>query len=105
MLLPHFTRAVVFRAVAAWGFLRLCMAGISIFAAALARRPPPEEPFLVTPGTAILVVGAVAATGALFARVRNEDLFLVSLGYGRLRTVALSAAVTVLLELAATLAS
>ena len=100
ILLPHFTRALLFRSVAAWLLVRLCVAGISVVAAALARRPPPEDPFLRTPRTALLGLAAGVAAGLVFARSRNEDLFLASLGYGRARLVALLAAPPLLLEVA-----
>ena len=40
-MIPHFTRALLLRSAAAWLSLRICMAGISVLAAALAERPPP----------------------------------------------------------------
>jgi hypothetical protein len=50
------------------------------------------------------VVAVVAAIGWVFARLRNEELFLVSLSYGRLYPALLSAVAPLLLEIAAEVA-
>jgi hypothetical protein len=102
-LLPHFTRAFVVRSVAAWGFVRICLAGSSMIAAGLARRPPPPDPFSVTPGVAVLVVLTAAAVSLLFARLRNEDLLLATLGYWPGPMISLAALVPALLEVASAL--
>ena len=104
-LLPHFTRAHLLRAVALWVAVRLCVAAISMVAAGLAERPPPPHPFAVTHAAAVLVIAIVAAAGWVFAHLRNEDLFLMSLGYGRLRPALVSAVAPLLLEIAAEVAS
>jgi hypothetical protein len=100
-VLPHFTRAFLIRSVAAWVSLRISVAGISMLAAASAKRPPPEHPFVVTPETAVLVIAIVAVTGMVFSRLRNEDLFLSNLGYGPARMACLAALPPALLEISA----
>jgi hypothetical protein len=80
-----FARTFAARSIVIWSALRACMAGVAILAAALARRPPPERPFLLHPAAAILVIGMVGAIGELYSRVANEDIFISNLGYGRSR--------------------
>jgi hypothetical protein len=100
ILHPHFTRSIVVRSLVAWGFLRLLVLAGSGAAAALAGRAPPPDPWLLTVRAALALVVAVTAVGWRWARHRNEDLFLPSLGYGRGRVLALVALPPALLELA-----
>ncbi len=94
ILLPHFTRSLLVRSALAWLFLRaLVTAGSLAVEGAIGLAPGPL--LRISPRAAILVVGIVAAVGWVYARRRNEDVFLRSLGYGPARllgTVALPAA-------------
>ena len=99
--LPHFTRSILLRSLAAWGFVRVAAAGQSVLAAALAGRSPPPDPFAVTVPAAVLVVALAGAATMLAARLRNEDLFLATLGYGRTRTIGVAVLLPALLEIAA----
>jgi hypothetical protein len=98
--LPQFTRAFLLRSAGIWCALRLCIAAVEIVAAEMARRPPPEHPFRLGPGAAILSVAVVTGTAWMYALVANEILLLGNLGYGRARIAALLAAPPVILEIA-----
>jgi hypothetical protein len=98
--LPRFTRALLLRSVGIWCALRLCIAAVEVVAAELARRPPPEHPFLLGPDAAILSVAAVTGTAWMYALVANEILLLGDLGYGRARIAVLLAAPPAILEIA-----
>jgi hypothetical protein len=85
ILLPHFTASLLLRTLLIWGALRVAvMIGSSAVLGGLAL-PAPADPWLLTPRAAGVVVGVVVAAGAVSLRRRNEDLFLLTLGYGRAR--------------------
>jgi hypothetical protein len=104
VILPHFTRSMVMRAVLAWAFVRLATTGATR-AAEAALHLPPSDPLRLNPAAALFVVAVVGAAGWVSARRRNEDAFLLALGYGPARRWATFLAPPALLELAiATLA-
>jgi hypothetical protein len=98
--LPRFTRTYLLRSAAIWCVLRVCIAAVEVIAAELARRPPPEHPFRLGPGAAMLSVAVVTGTAWMYALVAKEILLLGNLGYGRARVAALLAAPPAVLEIA-----
>ena len=99
VVLPHFTRAMVTRAVLAWAFVRVATTAAT-GAAERALRLPPSDPLRLDPAAALFVVAVVGAAGWVSARRRNEDAFLLALGYGPARRWATFLAPPALLELA-----
>ena len=105
-LLPHFTLSILARSLMAWGFVRLIVA-LGKAAVENAMELPPTHPLLLEPVAALLVAVMVSAAGWVYLRRRNEDLFLLCLGYDRgpvlallvLPLLALEAAVGVALRL------
>lgn len=103
LVLPHFTRSILLRSLLTWAFVRAAAtAGTSAVEAAL--HLPPGNPLAISPFAALFVVAVVGAAGWIFARRRNEDLFLLTLGYGRVRQMATIAAPAAVLEAAIALA-
>jgi hypothetical protein len=99
LVLPHFTRSILLRSLLTWAFVRAAAsAGTAAVEAAL--RLPPGNPLAISPFAALFVVAVVSAAGWVFARRRNEDLFLLTRGYGRVRQMATIAAPAVVLEAA-----
>jgi hypothetical protein len=102
VILPHFTPSMLRRSLLAWAFVRLAaIAGTSATEGAL--HLAPSNPLHLSPGAALFVVG-VAAAGWISERRRNEDAFLLCLGYSRARQLASFAAPAALLELAMAMA-
>lgn len=99
VILPHFTRSMVTRAVLAWAFVRVAATG-AMGAAEKAVQLAPSNPLRLNPGAALFVVAMVGAAGWISARRRNEDAFLLALGYGPARRWATYLAPPALLELA-----
>lgn len=100
ILLPHFTRALLVRSLLAWLFVRaLITLGSAALRGAL-QLPAPHHPLLLSPGAALLLAATVGAAGWVYARRNNEDVFLLGLGYGRARLLALLALPPLLLEVA-----
>jgi hypothetical protein len=99
IILPHFTPPIIVRSLVSWAFVRFLagMAG-SVLA------PPGANPFQLVPWAAAVVVAAAGAMGWVSARRRNEDIFLLSLGYGRARMLAMMMAPAALAEVALSLA-
>ena len=97
-LLPHFTRSIVVRSLLAWGFVRLVVA-FGKAAAEQAAELPPTHPLELVPFAALLVVVMISATGWVYLRRRNEDLYLQCLGYDRAGVLALLALPVLVLEL------
>lgn len=97
ILLPHFTRALVTRALLLWAFTR---AVVSAASAALAGslQLPQAHPLLLTPGAALALIAVVTAAAWVFTRHRNEEVFLRMLGYGRARLLATLAVPLLVLE-------
>jgi len=97
-IIPHFTRSIVTRSLVAWLFVRaaatVAAGGLPDAAGAAA------SPLRISPSAALYVVGIVAAVGWVGARMANEDTFLLCLGYGRGRQIAMHAAPALLVELA-----
>jgi hypothetical protein len=60
--------------------------------------PSPAHPFLLSPRAVLLLVAVVIGVGLVFARQRNEDLFLLCLGYSRTRLIGTMALPVVLIE-------
>jgi len=103
LVLPHFTRSILARSLLVWAFVRAAaVAGTAAAEAAL--RLPPSNPLALSPYAALLVVAVVCAAGWVFARRRNEDLFLLTLGYGRARQMGMIAAPALVVEAAIALA-
>lgn len=99
VILPHFTRSMVTRAVLAWVFVRVA-ATATMGAAEQTLHLPPSNPLRLNPAAALFVVAVVGAAGWVSARRRNEDAFLLALGYGPGRRWATFLAPPALLELA-----
>ena len=100
IVLPHFTRSILARSLVSWAFVRaVATAGSSALAGAL-RLPPPDHPLQIAPAAMLGVLAVVAVLGWVSAQRRNEDLFLLSLGYGRARLLATAVAPAALAELA-----
>lgn len=98
IILPHFTRSTVTRSLLTWAFVRVAVtAGMGAAEAAVGL--PPGNPLRLTPVAALLVVAVVGVVGWVSARRRNEDTFLLCLGYSRARQLATIAAPAALLEL------
>lgn len=97
--LPHFTRSMVTRAVLVWAFVRVA-ATAAMGGTEAALHLPPSNPLRLNPAAALFVVAMVGAAGWVSARRRNEDAFLLALGYGPARRCATFAAPAALLELA-----
>ncbi|HVG43690.1 MAG TPA: hypothetical protein VM890_03140 [Longimicrobium sp.] len=102
-ILPHFTWSTVVGSLVTWMFARVAAtAGMGAAAASLGLRP--GNPLRLDPVATLLVIGVVGVVGWVSARRRNEDLFLLCLGYGRARQTATIVAPAVLLEAAIALA-
>ena len=99
VILPHFTRSIVTRAVLAWAFVRIA-ATAATGAAEASLHLPPTNPLHLAPGATLFVIAIVGAAGWVSARQRNEDAFLLALGYGPARRWATFLAPPALLELA-----
>lgn len=94
LILPHFTRSIVTRSLVAWLFVRTAASAARGIAGA------GQNPLHISPAAALFVVGVVAAVGWVGARRANEDAFLLCLGYGPHRQLAMHAAPALLLEAA-----
>ena len=99
IILPHFTRSIVTRSLLTWAFVRVAVS-VGKRAAEAAIGLPPDNPLRLTPVAALLVVAVVGVVGWVSARRRNEDTFLLCLGYGRARQLAAIVAPAALLEMA-----
>lgn len=97
VLLPHFTRSLLLRASLIWVVLRAAVELLSRVMAATLHLP--SQPFLLTPRAALALVAFTTAVGWVEVRRRNEDLFLLCLGYGRLRLLVTLSIPAVLMEL------
>ena len=84
IVLPHFTRSLLARAVLAWLFVRVAVSAGKAAAEAMLELPP-SHPLELTLPAAQLVVGIVVLAVSVDVRRRNEDLFLLCLGYDRAR--------------------
>jgi hypothetical protein len=99
IILPHFTPSIVVRSLVSWAFVRvLAGAAGSVLAA------PGANPLRLVPWAALVVVAAAGAMGWVSARRRYEDIFLLSLGFGRARMLATMMAPAALAEVALSLA-
>lgn len=98
IILPHFTPSLVVRSLVSWAFVRL-LAGMggSVLA------PPGANPFRLVPWAAVVVVAAAGVVGWVSARRRNQDIFLLTLGYGPARMLATMMAPAALAEVALSL--
>jgi hypothetical protein len=103
VILPHFGRSILWRAVAVWAFLRAA-ASATMGASEAALHLPPSNPLHLNPFAAALVLACVGVAGLVSMRRCNEDTFLLCLGYGRLRQMAMFLAPGLMLELVAALA-
>lgn len=92
-LVPHFTRSLLVRSLVTWLFVRG-----AVTAGSAALGVPSSSPLVISPLAALATVGAVAGVGWVYARRRNEDLFLLCLGYGPARLIGVMV-VPLLLEL------
>ena len=98
-IVPHLTRSILIRSLLAWGFVRLVVA-FGKAAVEQAAGLPPTHPLELVPAAALLVVVMVSATGWVYLRRRNEDLFLLCLGFDRAAVLALLALPVLALEVA-----
>ncbi len=100
ILLPHFTRSLLLRSLPAWAFVRV----LAMFVAAALPGADTENPLRLVPWAMLAVVATTGCVVWLSARQRNEERFLLSLGYGRARLVATGALPALLVELAVAVA-
>ena len=98
-ILPWFTRSIVVRSLLAWGFVRLIVA-LGKAAAEQAAELPHTHPLELVPAAALLVIVMISATGWVYLRRRNEDLWLMCLGYDRAGVLALLVLPVLALEVA-----
>jgi hypothetical protein len=99
VVLPHFTRSILVQSLVTWMFVRTAAMAATV-AAEDALYLAPSNPLWLSPFAALFVVAVVGAAGWVSARRRNEDTFLLCLGYGRARQMAMTVAPVVLLEAA-----
>jgi hypothetical protein len=97
-ILPWFTRSIVVRSLLAWGFVRLIVA-LGKAAVEKQLELAPTHPLELVPVAALLVTVMVSAAGWVYLRRRNEDLYLMCLGYDRAAVLALLALPVLALEL------
>ena len=97
LLVPHFTRSILVRSLVTWAFVRVA-ASAAMRGAEAAVGLPPGNPLRLDPVAALLVIAIVGVVGWVSARRRNEDLFLLCLGCGRARQMAMTVAPAALLE-------
>jgi hypothetical protein len=98
-ILPHFTRSILVRSLVTWGFVRAA-AVVATSSVERTMHMAPSNPLHLTPLAALFVVAVVGAAGWVSARRRNEDTFLLCLGYGRARQLGTIVAPAALLEAA-----
>jgi hypothetical protein len=98
-ILPHFTWSTVVGSLVTWVFVRVAVTAVMVWVAA-SIRVPLGNPLRLNPAAALLVIAAVGVVGWVSARRRNQDLFLLCLGYGRGRQLATIVVPPVLLEVA-----
>jgi hypothetical protein len=98
ILLPHFTRSLVARSLVIWLFLRVCERVARAYVEGKLGGPASGHPLLISPRGALLLIAAVVVVGLADARRRNEDAFLLCLGYGRGRLIATIALPAALVE-------
>ncbi|HEU4562878.1 MAG TPA: hypothetical protein VFS20_33920 [Longimicrobium sp.] len=101
-IIPHFTRSIVARSLAAWAFMR-ALATIAMSAAWAALGLRLDNPLRLNPVAALLVIALVAGLGWVSTRRRNEDTFLLCLGYSRSRQMAMFVGPAVVAELVITI--
>jgi hypothetical protein len=99
LILPHFTWSTVVVSLVTWAFVRVAATAAMAHAAASIGLPL-GNPLRLNPVAVLLVIAVVGVVGWVSARRRNEDLFLLCLGYGRGRQLATIVAPAVLLEVA-----
>lgn len=99
LVVPHVTRSTVVRSLLTWAFVRAA-AGAGMGAAEAAVGLAPGNPLRLNPAAALFVLAIVAVAGAVSARKRNEDTFLLCLGYGPARQLATIVAPAAVAELA-----
>jgi hypothetical protein len=97
-ILPHFGASIFARALLAWAAVRFA-ASAATGAMARAADLPRANPLHLNPFAAALVLLIVAGVGLVSLRGRNEDTFLLCLGYGRLRQMAMFVAPGAVLEI------
>jgi hypothetical protein len=97
-IIPHFTRSLLARSLAAWAFVRMA-ATAAVGAASAALGVEPANPLRLNPFAAVLVIALVAGLGWVSTRRRNEDTFLLCLGFSRAMQMSLFVAPAVALEL------
>ena len=103
LVIPHFTRSILVRSLVTWAFVRVAASAVMRHVEAAAGLPP-GNPLRLNPVAALLVIGIVGVVGWVSARRRNEDLFLLCLGYDRARLVGLLVLPVLLLEIAIAIA-
>lgn len=98
LILPHFTRSILGRSLSVWAAMRAVMTA-TLSAAAPVRATEPANPLRIPLVAVLLVLGVVCVVGWVSSRRRNEDTFLLCLGYGRARQMALIVVPAAVLEL------
>lgn len=98
LILPHFTRSILTRSLAAWAFTRVAATAATAAVSGMLQTAP-AHPLRLNPVAALLVIAVVAGAGWVSMRKRNEDTFLLCLGYGRPRQMAMFAGPAAALEL------
>lgn len=102
LLVAPLARILIRRSVAYWVLLHLAKA--IVLAIMPAGPGPPLDPATLLPGHNPFLVLVVLAAGMIEARRRNEDLFLVNLGFGPASVAAYLMLPAAALESAATVA-
>lgn len=98
LVLPHFTRSILARSLAAWGLTRVAATAATAAAAGMLQTAA-AHPLRLNPVAALLVIAVVLGVGWVSMRRRNEDTFLLCLGYGRARQMAMFAGPAAAIEL------
>lgn len=99
LLIPHFTRSILVRSLVTWAFVRVAASAVMRHVEAAAGLPP-GNPLRLNLVAALLVIGIVGVVGWVSSRRRNEDLFLLCLGYDRYHLAGMLVLPALLLEIA-----
>lgn len=98
IVLPHFTRSLVARSLVIWVFVRISERVARAYMEEKLGGSAPGHLLLISPRGALLLVATVVMVGMVSVRRRNEDVFLLCLGYGRGRVIATLALPATLME-------
>lgn len=99
ILLPHFTRALVIRSFFTWLVLRMIAVAGTIMVTESLSGGRVSAPILLSPSAILILILSVTASGWIYMRLRNEDRFLLSLGFGPIRQITTLLIVPILAEI------